>query len=126
MKLLSNIALPLRRKIDVQTNVGEVVSLPMTEWLVFALLNELHAKHGPVHGPFISQNSDGEISLATTYGSLRRLHEKGVVDSAEQFFEVGPSKVRRVVWRPTARTISKQLVPQKGVIEDGALSFHPG
>ena len=126
MKLLKNITLPLRRRVDVVTTAGQTVALPMTEWLVFAVLNELFKEHGPVHGPFIAQHSDGELSLATVYGSLRRLQEKGVVEPKEEYFEVGPSKVRRVVWRPTARTLSQNLATQKGEISNGNILLSPG
>lgn len=102
----------LKRKINVVTSDGAVKALPLTEYLVFATLADLHAEHGPVHGPAIARASNGELTVATVYGSLERLRKKGVVDSNEELFEIGPSKVRRVLWCPRA-TATETRTPKK-------------
>ena len=124
MKEINSILGSLRRRVAVETQDGSSVMLPVTEFMVFALLCELVKRHATVHGPAIAKASNGELSVATVYGSLNRLAAKGVVTSREDFFDIGSSTVRRVSWIPTARTVSLGA-PQKDVRNDADTMAQP-
>jgi DNA-binding PadR family transcriptional regulator len=90
------------RRVSVLTDAGSSISLPITEFLVLFTLTNLHRTQGAVHAPAIARASNGELSIATVYGSLNRLEKKGVVAKKDEIFDLGSSVVRRILWSPTA------------------------